>query len=251
MPSFMGQKRNITTKYKKKSKVLSLNNSESSESGQKMRLQERDSVLHSAPRREYITIDPKKSNSRFSSWLYEFWSKTMLMTDEEVEKRLESPLNLCRIIEKKKNNGRSEGAKEIPQSVRDLISITANRGGKPSEIAELFEIDQSTVSKTARGLIGNRLDRDLQSLGQSVKKNVEDEAHEAALDVLMTSMKQLQPKLLDPDIKAKDLSTISANMAKVAGVMRGSETHNITNNTQVILYSPPRKSLNKYDITEV
>src|SRR5262245_6316726 len=126
----------------------------------------------------------------------------MIMTDEELEKRLNSPDNLCKIIEKKNlRMGRPTGATQLPDSIKDLINITSNSSSETQEqTAETFGIDQSTVSKTARGLVGNRHEPRLSGYARSAKEDREQTAHEAALDSLMTTLHQLQPKLVDPEL---------------------------------------------------
>lgn len=178
----------------------------------------------------------------------------MLMSDEEVEARLNSDKNLVRVIEKSRG-GKTAGSTNIPDSVRDLIAIT---GGKQKEIAEEFGVDASSVSEIKKGMVGGRLDKDLQEVSKVAKSQREDDrnqreddAHEAAMDVLMTSLTSLQPKLLDPELKPKDLSKIASDMAKVASVMKPRDNGPSTvNNTQVILYAPPKKDLSKYEFIE-
>ena len=184
----------------------------------------------------------------------------MLMNDSEVIERLDSDRNLCRVIEKKRHAGKVEGSKNIPSSVRELISKISNEGNDTGkEIAEVFGVNESSVSRFSRGLVGGeRLDKELQEVGRDARLSVrtakidrEETAHEAALDVLMTSLTSLQPKLLDPELKAKDISSIAKNMASVAKDMRGGrEEGNTINNTQVILFAPAKKKLSSYDFIE-
>jgi hypothetical protein len=174
----------------------------------------------------------------------------MIMSDEEVEARINSPSNLVNVIHRK-NHGRTTGATEIPESIRDLISITANRSSeRQQEIADTFGVGSKTVSRSARGLVGERLDKPLQAVGRTARVSQEESAHEAALDVLMTTLKQIQPKLLDPELKPKELSIVAANMSKIASNMRDPERASVTNNTQVILFAPPRRDLTKYEFQE-
>src|SRR3990167_5062942 len=81
----------------------------------------------------------------------------MIMSDSEVESRLNSEKNLVRVIEKSRG-GKKVGDTNIPESVRDLIAITAGRG---KDIAEEVLIDQSSVSEIKKGLVGGRLDKGL------------------------------------------------------------------------------------------
>jgi predicted transcriptional regulator len=176
----------------------------------------------------------------------------MILTDEEVEARLNSDKNLVVVLEKK-NGGRTAGATNIPASVRELIAITANKtNGTQKEIAEEFGVDPSSVSEIKKGLVGGRLDGHLAEVGKNAAQQKEDDAHSSALDALLTTISVLQPKLVDPEIKATDLSKIASNMAKVASSLKPKESGPSTfNNTQVILMRPQQKTLNKYDFVEV
>lgn len=173
----------------------------------------------------------------------------MLMSDEEVEARLNSEDNLVKVIQRSRG-GNTVGSTRIPAPVRDLIAITANTSGETQqEIAEEFGIDGSSVSEISRGLVGGRLDKKLQSIGTDARETQENDAHEAAMAVLMTTLTTLQPKIINPDLTAKDLSKIASDMSKVASNLKPKEAGTV-NNTQVILYAPPRKTLKQYDIIE-
>jgi hypothetical protein len=180
----------------------------------------------------------------------------MIMNDEEIKERLNSEKNLCQVIEKKRWKGRVEGSKNVPESVRELISKIKNTSDDTGEeIAEVFGVNESSVSRFSRGLVGGeRVDAKLMETVRTAKlekRDREDEAHEAALDVLMTSLSSLQPKLLDPELKARDISTIAKNMSAVAKDMKGGrDDGGVTNNTQVILFAPGRKKLSNYDFIE-
>ena len=175
----------------------------------------------------------------------------MILTDQEVEERLASPLNLVRVIEKSKG-GRTKGSTNIPESVRDLIAITNNSSEeKQSDVAKTFEIDSSSVSEISKGLVGGKLDRELSSVGRNARERQEDRVHESALDCLMSSLSSLQPKLADPDLKAKELSRIASDMSRVAANLKPrSSEPSITNNTQVILMRPVKRDLSKYEFIE-
>lgn len=184
----------------------------------------------------------------------------MILSDDEVKERLSSDRNLCVVIEKKRY-GNQGGAPNIPESVRELISITKNTGDDGiEEVAEAFGVSTASVSRFSRGLVGgDRVNERLLDVTRTAridKSNKlierEEDAHEAALDVLMTSLTSLQPRLLDPELSARDVSTIAKNMSAVAKDMRGGgrDGNGTTNNTQVILFAPPRKKLSTYEFTE-
>lgn len=193
----------------------------------------------------------------------------MILSDEELEKRLESPRNLVNVFKERLANigvvtpkvlplpvgGRREGDITIPPIVRELIGSLVNEGKGGAEtgtsVAETFGVSQPTASLASRGLVDDRFDS---GLAAQVKRKTSD-AHNDALDMLMLSMEALKPKLklgaLDDSLKAKDLSRIATDMAKVVSSMKPTEKEaGVTNNTQVILFAPPIKKESDYEFIE-
>ena len=176
------------------------------------------------------------------------------MTDEEVQERLNSPGNLVKVIEKH-IGGRGHGSTNVPGSVRDLIAITAkNSNETQGEIAETFGIDQSSVSEYKKGMVGGRLDKNLQNVARNVEETKTDDAHNAALDCLMSSLSLLQPKLVDPEIKPKDLSKIASDMSKIASNLKPKDKNDRDDgrlNVQVILVKPEQRKIENYEFIDV
>lgn len=177
---------------------------------------------------------------------------SMILKDEEVEARLDSPKNLLNqlknptIVKPIPTGGNKAGTKAIPPLVRDMIAGFKNEN--QSDVAEVFEVTQATVSGARRGLIGNRLNEEA-----AVNKGAEDrteDAHSLALDCLMETLTALGPKVKDPNLKAKDLSRIASDMSKIVGSVRGEQDKSGKNNTQVIILAPQQKKLKDFDFIE-
>lgn len=177
----------------------------------------------------------------------------MLLNDDEVNQRLEHPDNLVNVIKSdvlvipRNQNLKKPGDTQVPDRVRDLLGMmrrSSSESGK--EIGETFGVSQPTVTAAGKGLIGDRFDPELaEKLDNAEDKNLND-AHGAALDVLMLSLKALRPRLVSDDIKAKDLSRIATDMSRITanikpkGEIEGPKV-------QVVLISTRTRSEREYD----
>lgn len=186
----------------------------------------------------------------------------MILNELEADTRLSSPDNLINIIVNKPNtNLKQEGDTSIPPLVRKLIGVIANRSEETqSEIANTFGVSQPTVSGASRGLVGERIDRDLAlatreartSNAKEVKEKTE-EAHELALDSLVSSLNHLNPKLQnihDPKV----LSRVASDMAKITANLASSKRINeagVVNNTQVVLFGVQQRKESAYETIDV
>jgi len=134
---------------------------------------------------------------------------------------MDSQDNLVHVIVKSARPGRPEGGSEIPDSVRALAGRLSNMGESGKDVSEALEISQATVSKSSKGLVGNRLDERLRDI-TSVERTI-DAAHEKALDVMMQSIEAIQPRITGEgvrDIKLKDLSKLAVDMSKIASNLK-------------------------------
>lgn len=193
----------------------------------------------------------------------------MIISEEEVNKRLEADNNLYNVIRRANQDvehsniqivpigkqGRTEGSTEIPEHVRELIAITANTSDSTqTEIAETFGVSNYSVSHLKRGLVGNSFNPQLRKTAQDAKAKVDakrDTAHEAALDNLMSVMGHLKDRI--PDVaKARDLSKIASDMSRVAVNLRSrSEEENDNKaNVLVILHAPQQTREESYESIE-
>lgn len=186
----------------------------------------------------------------------------MILNELEADTRLSSPDNLVNIIHKEMfTGGKTKGSTDIPPLVRKLIGVIANKSNESQyDIADTFGITQPVVSSASRGLVGpNKLDRDLAlatreartSNAKEVKEKTE-EAHELALDSLVSSLNHLNPKLQnihDPKV----LSRVASDMAKITANLASSKRINeagVVNNTQVVLFGVQQRKESAYETIE-
>lgn len=186
----------------------------------------------------------------------------MILTDEEVEARLNSPENLINKVQilRIPIGGRGKGDLAIPPMVRGLLgSLSIESKESDTAIANIFGVSQPSVSNSARGLVGDRKDNDLaetiDTTRQTVKQKSED-AHNLALDSLMAALTAVGPKIVataeESSIKdltrtAKDISTVITNIQR----NKVNDKDGDANKTLVILHTTERRPESKYDIIDV
>lgn len=182
----------------------------------------------------------------------------MILTDKEVQERLENPENLINKIKiiPPRERGNIEGLTNIPTEVKKLIaSVIGESSETQKEIGSIFGISQATVSGISRGLVGERLDEELAEVVGDSKKRIQDKeikAHELALDSLMASLGQIGPKIPDADLNIKDLTRVARDMSVISANLRkgNKEEGNTTNNTVVVLHAAERRKESVYEVIE-
>jgi hypothetical protein len=186
----------------------------------------------------------------------------MILTDAEVEARLNSEGNLVNQVNTNKNTtivipvpngGRTVGATQIPPKVRQLVGVLSNMGETQQAIAGVFGITQPSVGTASRGLIGNRIATEEEGLVEqnekfSTKENL-NSAHNLALDAMVASITVLKTKL--PEVtKPKDLARIATDMSRIVSNLTPKDKGGLVNNTQVVLFNVPGKKESDYECIE-
>lgn len=177
----------------------------------------------------------------------------MILEDDDVDERLASPDNLINVIVKPLiHNHRGLGDTQVPDHVRELAGRLANMDGNTQvEVAEAFDISHTTVSKASRGMVGDRFIKSLRNATSGTTESKTETAHEQALDLLMTGLIAMKPKLaLDETagMKPKELSRIISDMSKVVSSLKGNDDKaGNVNNTQVVIFAPPTKKESDYE----
>jgi hypothetical protein len=175
----------------------------------------------------------------------------MILTDEEVETRLESTDNLINRLSNRSIQHIAKRETDNPghlgNRIRELIGHVANNGPESQQaIADTFGVGKATVNHASRGLIGNRLDSDLAEKVRA-REDKQDTAHDEALDLMVNCITGIKKKLIDDtNIKPEKLSRIASDMSKIVGIIRG-ENDTKTPRMNVIIYKPEVKNEKDYD----
>lgn len=175
----------------------------------------------------------------------------MIMTDEEIENRLNSPSNLALEIREITTSGRGVGDKGIPPLVRELIGGLSHDSYETQEtIAGVFDISESSVNTAARGLVGNRMENGLASKVKGLSEERLNTAHDMALEAMVESLDLVNKGLKIHPQKLETLSRIAKNMSTIASNIKPPEEKR--SSVKVILFAPGRmRDEKEYEVIDV
>lgn len=154
----------------------------------------------------------------------------MLLTDDEIQDRLESPLNLMNRL--KEISGKKEKVSYLPEKEKkpvkeddddfnnqSLAPVSDSLPFQPPSIEELIDNFENRIRA-----------------GQIVN---------SALEVMQTTVDQLRVRVLDDDVKPEKLSRIAGDMSKVIDSFRGEKKG--SNPGSIIVWKPIMVNENRYE----
>lgn len=187
----------------------------------------------------------------------------MILSDDELDLRLGSDINLCKIepteehdksnvevVLPKPQGGRGD---EIPPLVRHLLSITATSSEETDQsVADTFNVGRHSISEYRRGLVAAKKDDELKSVADKAREDAQSDAHDLAIDNLLSTLQFLKPKLSEID-SAKNLATVAVNMSKVVSTLSNAKDREKNNDTKplVIIHSVRTAPEKSYDIIDI
>ncbi len=186
----------------------------------------------------------------------------MLLTDDELNERLDSPKNLMNRL--KGISDRKSFVEVLPMSVgnkgplvpdrvKELLGVIAIQSDETQEeVAEAFGVSQGLISQVSRGLDNTRVSADIKASIDAAKlerKEKTNEAHDEALDLLVGCLKTLKPQLGSIE-KPEKLAKIATDMSKIISNVSKKDDDAKVNNTQVIIYAPGLMSESAYETIE-
>lgn len=176
----------------------------------------------------------------------------MILNDEEVFARLESPDNLVNLLRSdiKQSNveirptHKGHHQPNIPPMVRALIAdVSLESNEKQKDVAATFGISQPTLSREVSA-----------NEGRTAKELKKDKAHEFALDSLIASLNTVKKHIEEPGvlIPLKDAARLAKDMSSVVSNLEPKQDANQNvNNTKVILFAPNIHQESYYESVEV
>jgi len=179
----------------------------------------------------------------------------MIISDEEIERRLNSPENMdYKIIPY--SRGRQGGEVSVPPELRKVVAILAHESNETQkELGDTFGMTGSRVSQLKSGKVtsGTFASQDENLTGvlnevKARKENKRSEAEEMALNNLIDSLGLLPAKL--EKANAKTLASAAKSMADVADRMSGRKNEEEKNQVHLHLYAPHMKELSDYEVVE-
>jgi hypothetical protein len=154
----------------------------------------------------------------------------MIISDEELERRLQSPKNLANLLDRSRICTRvvssSPPATRAPVVVRATAGALAIQSSVP-EVAEEFQLSPNSVREATH------------SHNPEVKSRVDnaiERVRDLALDKLMESLGLITEEKVKKST-ARDISVIAANMSRVVENVTPKQ---VGGNVQLVLYAPNR-----------
>ena len=156
----------------------------------------------------------------------------MLISEEELNRRLASPKNLVNSLHVVKSISRKYSPR-APESLRVVAGTLAHIDGSVPAVAREMGLSARQVE------VAKKL--------PAVKTSVE-RVQDLALDMLIDSLGLLTPERVCEE-KAKDISAIAANLSRVYSNVRPASAEE--NRTQILIYAPRQRSVEDFEVVEV
>lgn len=184
-----------------------------------------------------------------------------ILTDEEFNKELKIyDINGVNKINDKKDeslveykeinkSGRNEGDLNKPETLRQIIADCKINGDSDKEIKDSFKVSTSSINAYTNGQNGTN-DKVNERLAKFVK-NVRNSVTRRASRTLIKSLDLLTDEKIS-ELKANEISVLAKNMSSIISDMED-KNKNINPGplAQFIIFQPPQKSINQYDVIDV
>lgn len=169
--------------------------------------------------------------------------KTNLLNRIKIERDRNHPEIPVAVIERQR--GRTVGKEKMTDDQKQAGAAVARLIG-PSAAAEMLDISYKRASDLKRGVHADQThDPVIDKTGGKV-----DQIKDKALDLLLGGL-----EILDPgDLMGKSGVAQTASLKNISHIfekMNASKGPNNVSNTQVIVYAPQMRSLDKYNVTEI
>jgi len=168
----------------------------------------------------------------------------MTLTEEELNKRLNSPDNLANRFGVKeivlKRPGRKIGVPNFSPEEKQEVAERALLGERQNKLAAEFNMTQARVSQLENG--------EAKSLDQDALSSISQLAREKAVERLLESLHLLTPEKIKKE-SAYRVSCIAGNLSKVAYNL--SDDKKSDANIQVIVYTPELRKESSFKVIDV
>ena len=165
----------------------------------------------------------------------------MIISDEEVSRRLNSPMNLMNRLKGEVKNSSRRSAMELFTKRKQLENIDKTVSIQPSVAIPEIAIPSETTTT---------LDAIIQNHESQIKLGL---AHDKAIDLLNNSVNLLATKL--DDVKASSLPQVIKTASEVIDRIRRerTEAHKTDREREVHyhFYTPQQRKIEEYEVIEV
>lgn len=177
----------------------------------------------------------------------------MILSEEQLQQRKDSPENLSNIIHKilgkgqHRNQSRGD-SKALDVETQALIGLTAKMD-TVKNTAKAFGVSPASVNAYKSGVTSLNPTTRSESKSESLKELVNSKAAKvsgAAVDILMDALDRVD---LDDTKEAIKLTNVAKNLSDIHEKMRPQEERNT--GVKVTILSPSQRQLTSYDIIDV
>lgn len=149
------------------------------------------------------------------------------------------------------HKGKVKGDRDIPEVVRDVITIQSNFA-PVTEVARSWGVSAATVSNLRNGVPDRReghenSERNLRA--QSVLNNNVSKIRRVVEKKILSTLALITQEALENQ-DAKSLSVIAKNLSGVVGGLENKDISGATLNVQTIFYSPDSAKLADYEVVK-
>lgn len=178
----------------------------------------------------------------------------MLLTDEQLKDRHDSPDNLKNILHKITGKGqhglqsRGNGVKNLDNPERALIALTS-KFDTIENTAKAFGVSTASVNAYRDGKTSLNPNTRSDESSQELKELIENKANkisETALDKLVEALDEVD--VSDPK-KALTLTTVSKNLADIHDKVKTNRGNG--SGIKVTVFSPNQRKMDDYEVIEV
>lgn len=176
----------------------------------------------------------------------------MIIQDEEkISRRLNSEGNLALKLGKgnrlnHEEAGRNVGDKNLHPVLRSIISAAA-QVDTAKNVGELFNVSPGQAHLLKHGKVTPNGEVKDEILNK--KREILDEVHTKASDILLRTLKIIPEKLDDSKLKVRDISSIAKDMAHIIEKVTPVERQD--NGPKILIITAPLRDVDSYKTIEI
>lgn len=175
-----------------------------------------------------------------------------ILSDEEFNKEVNNNNNNVVsknvVIKEINKSGRNEGDVNKPESLRKVIAECKVNGAADSDIMEVFKTSPSSINAYSNGKNGTNEERNekLTSFVKMMRGKITKRASRKLI-VALDSLTEDKIK----ESKGTEISVIAKNLSAIISENEHKQEQLGNLNAHFHIYSPPQKSLDKYEVIDV
>ncbi|HWY33939.1 MAG TPA: hypothetical protein VNX68_04790 [Nitrosopumilaceae archaeon] len=170
-----------------------------------------------------------------------------IVSSDEFLAELEELRTTSEVIPIVKGRG---NAKEVPDSMREIIAEEAINGSSAKVISHAFGVSESSISAYKNGAHSTSSYHSPVSSLLSSNNRVKEVIASRSKRVLLRALKEITDEKLK-DTKAVELSSIARNMGGIINDMTPKNEVNVNMQNKVIVYAPRIREESEFEVLDV